>query len=242
MRVKVEPANEELLCRKRREDKWLVSADVATSLEARIAASMPLVRHGGRDVSRVASLYLDTDDHALSARALSSPHDCLKARVRAYLPDDGSACELVFELKRHLEGTSRKWRLRVDPGALIALCERELSTVAPAPLVQLLGRRPLQPVVAVTYLRRVYQEGETLRVTFDRDVAWHTPAPEMGDAVTRLVASPAPHAEGGLDQVVVEVKQTRGARPRAVREALSNEVRQLTFSKFAAALQHVRAG
>lgn len=241
MRVKVEPANEELLCRQRREDKWLVSAEVAETLEKRVAASMPLVRHGGREASRVASLYLDTDDGALSAQALSSPQDCLKARVRAYLDGDGGVDELVFELKRHVAGTSRKWRLRVDPSALQTMCEGGLATLAPATLVQRLGRRPLTPVVAVTYLRRIYQSGATIRMTFDREVAWYAPPPDVQDAIARLVATPTPVAQGGLEQVVVELKQTRGPTPRALREALSNETRQLTFSKFVVALQSVRA-
>lgn len=241
MRVKVEPANQELLCRQRREDKWLVAPDVAASLEAQVAASMPLVRHGGRDASRVASLYLDTADGTLSARAIQSPRDCLKVRVRAYLDEDGCVGELVLELKSHLAGTSRKWRLRVDPAAAVALCEGGLSTVAPAPLLQWLGRRPLQPVVTVTYRRRIYQADETLRVTFDREVAWRAPPLQVGEAVASLGAT-GTVAQGGLEQVVVEVKQTQGTTPRALRDALSKQVPQLTFSKFVFALRHLRAG
>ena len=240
MGPKLEQANDESLCRRRREDRWLLEEEAALALEGRIARELPLLRHGESDASGIASLYLDRPDGTLTARAIRSPHDCMKVRVRAYFTADGRLGDLVFEIKRHRRGATRKWRVRADREALAEICAGRLDEVRPedrGPLRRLLQGGALQPVVAVSYSRRVYQADEDLRVTFDRDVSWHAPPAALEEALALLAggALPAPH--GRLGQVVVELKQVSGPTPMSLAGALSGEARARSFSKFVAALR-----
>lgn len=239
VRRKAKSVNDEPLYRRRREHKWLVTPDDGRVVENAVARGVPLVRHAGSDESRVVSLYLDHEDGGLWRRAKASPGDCVKLRLRAYLSPEGTSDAFVFEIKQSAGGTTSKRRVGVDPASLALLCAGDFDALDPtlltAPQRALLARRALRPAVFVSYRRRVYQQDDRLRVTFDRDVAWHRPPGDVRAALLAVSRGLADTARGGLGRVVVEVKLAQGEPPAFLRDALGGRPRALGFSKFVAA-------
>lgn len=240
MRREAIPANDELLYRRRREEKWLVSSESGRVIEERVSAALPLFRYAGANESHVCSLYLDHEDGELAEAARFSPDDCVKLRVRSYLSPDGTGDRVVLEVKERKAGVTSKYRASVNAASLASLCAGDFDAVDPLLLSKsqraLLVGRVLRPSVFVTYRRRVYQGDPNLRVTFDRDVSWHGPPDDVAQAVALVTLGQLPTPRGGLGQIVVEAKQSSGVQPPFLARALGGETPTTTFSKFIAAL------
>jgi hypothetical protein len=189
--------DEGAVTRVRREFKLLLEPRAASAVEGALA------RRAEPECSRVTSVYFDRPGRPLSLRALSSPDDCLKIRTKEYSPDAwGSVPRVVVEAKRERRGLVQKDRLWVARGDLAALEARgELFSQ-----LQLLDAPDLEPVLAVTYARGVYQQETSWRVTVDREVAFHpvTSAQALGSEPLTLERLGAPVWQE--PRVVLEVK------------------------------------
>src|SRR5690606_20772023 len=118
----------------------------------------------------VGSVYLDRPDRALSRRVPSHPRDCLKLRTKEYPPRlaGHAGARVVLEAKRERRGITSKRRVWLPRSRLVAGEGGERRGLAGR-----LSRGVLEPVLAVSYDRWVYQPDAHWRVTMDRDVAFH---------------------------------------------------------------------
>ncbi|MBX5482165.1 MAG: VTC domain-containing protein [Myxococcaceae bacterium] len=214
--------------RLRHEFKLVMSVEAAMALCARLQAEAPATR------TEIVSVYFDGAGFPLTRRALAMPRDCLKVRLKEYAPDLGSAePRVVVEVKRERDGLTKKLRTWVAREELGALYERgELWTRLP--FSDTCG---LTPVLAVSYLRDVYQLSESWRVTVDQRVSFHRvdPAAALGPRPLRATGLDAPVS--CADGVVVEVKHLDEALPRWL-GALRAEA-TVAFSKFATGMRQL---
>lgn len=238
-------AEEGPLGRRRVEEKYLVSEAAATTIEALVAAHLAPRLWTPDGETQVTSIYLDREDGLLRALAARSAANGLRLRAKAYLPTaatDGPP-KCVLELKRHRDERSAKRRVWVSREALEEFCDLRLAQVPrelrPFGLVR--SRFRLLPVTVVSYLRRVYEDRDALRVTFDRSVRWHRPDPALLHAGASLARTALPEIVGGLDRVVVEVKHRDQPVPPWLVDALAGEERLRAFSKFVAGLAATEA-
>ena len=156
----------------------------ATELEALVEQHLPLrPRFHGERETIVRGAYLDLPDRSLTRRSLATPQDSQKVRYRHY--------ETPTLVRMTIEHNVLVWiEVKVRLGDLVTkervqfrgvLLPRLLARQEPPPddasaLAELLGRGPLEPVVAVSYRRLAFEHPEgNLRVTIDRDVAFQRP-------------------------------------------------------------------
>src|SRR5690606_38643991 len=148
--------------RARREVKLLLCNEEADLLTQRLLAAIqgPPPRGTG-----IVSVYLDRPDRSLSRRVLSHPRDCLKLRTKEYAPDlaTDARARVVLEAKRERRGITSKRRVWLER-SLLATAEG----AARRGLAGRLWRGALEPVLAVSYDRWIYQPGPRWRVTVDR--------------------------------------------------------------------------
>lgn len=222
------------LTRARREVKLLLSCEEAERLTQQLLTCLdgPPPRATG-----VVSVYLDTRDRALSRRVLSHPRDCLKLRTKEYAPDVGgsAAARVVLEAKRERRGITSKrrvWLARSDLAGAAGPARRGLAGR--------LIRGFVEPVLAVSYDRWVYQPHAHWRVTLDRDVAFHPVCRERALSADKLTAHHLEVPFARSDHTVMEVKFNEVARlPRWLIELA--ETRRCAFSKFTEGLRQQAA-
>jgi hypothetical protein len=193
----------------------------------------PLTRELSRAAApienRIVTIYFDSPDGALARRALEAPGDCVKIRAKRYHPDrSGHADHVVLEVKRERAGITSKervWVPRAEVAGALA------CRVAPA-----FGR--LDPAVATSFRRQVFQPCAGWRVTVDRDLTFHEAGWELlgADAAAWGALLPAPF--GAEPRVIVELKHGLDGLP-AWLAALA--ARAQPYSKFAAAIMQVAA-
>ncbi|MBI4563292.1 MAG: VTC domain-containing protein [Planctomycetes bacterium] len=199
------------------ESKYLLDPRRAEEVVARFSCAEP-ADYG------IVSLYLDRRDRALSWEALRKPERCAKLRVREYLPD-GSPFAWV-EIKRRVGEWREKRRFKIARALIPFLLEnRDLGPW----LQQVYGRTNgepgfrhaydlvrrtasggLIPVGTITVHRRVFAlDHPPLRLTLDRDVAYHAPPNHGGVSSDPLVPGPVLVRE---PRIIVEIKH-RGRFP-----------------------------
>jgi hypothetical protein len=213
----------------RREFKLLLSAAQAATLCERLALEE---QAGPPSPSSVTSIYFDQPGLPLAGRAISQPGDCVKVRTKEYFPDlqaPAAEARVVLEVKRERNGLTQKRRVWLPRRELAHAFGGGQSNLLPR------ARGTWLPVLAVTYVRQVFQRCEAWRVTVDRDVAFHAVDREQAFAWKRLgrEALGAPLLEE--PRVVVEIKHLRAALPRWL--ASLAQGREHCFSKFAVGMQ-----
>lgn len=189
----------------------------------------------------ITSVYFDWPGLPLAARALATPHNCLKIRTKEYFPDLGAQGEdrVVLELKRERSGLIRKRRAWV-PRRLLSEEGGQLrrgTLHRGGLLLPLIARGSLLPTLAVTYLREVYQRNEAWRVTVDTELRFYPVSTRVVLAARRI----GPHELGRPalteSRVVIEVKHL-GTELPAWLFALQG-ARARYFSKFASGMGHL---
>jgi len=156
----------------------------AAQLEAVIEQHLPLrPRFHGERETIIRGAYLDFADRSLTRRSLATPQDSQKVRYRHYetptlvrttVEHDVS---VWIEVKVRLGDLVTKERVQFR-GALLPrlLARQERLPDDASGLAELLGRGPLEPVVAVSYRRVAFEQpGGNLRITIDRNVAFQRP-------------------------------------------------------------------
>ena len=213
--------SEGAVTRLRREFKLLLPKEEAEALVARLRGETAPC------TTQITSVYFDRPGLPLTTRAHSTPEDCLKIRTKEYFPDLGGGARVVVEAKRERNGLTQKQRAWVDRSELQALYESG----------ELWGRVPLSdpgalaPVLAVSYLRDVYQRSETWRVTVDRDVSFHPIEVALALGSTRLEGTVLPAPFSREQGVVLEVKHLGHELPQWLAELRAK--RATKYSKFA---------
>ncbi len=214
--------DEGAVTRVRREFKLLLQTEEALRLEAALA------RYATAEHSRVTSVYFDRPGRPLSNKALSHPGDCLKVRTKEYVPDVwGPLPRVVLEAKRERRGLVQKdrlWLPRADLGAL----HQKGALFAELDLVE---ATDLEPVLAVTYARSVYQQESSWRVTVDRDVSFHPVDEALALGRERLTYERLAAPVWREPLVVLEVKHLGDGLPRWL-EGLKTHA-AARYSKFA---------
>jgi hypothetical protein len=201
------------ISRTRIELKYQVPID---DVEA-VVSEIPAER---REDYQVSTLYFDTPDRLLSCRALRTPYECTKVRVREY--QEGSP-DLWIEVKSRNGAWTQKWRLPVPRATL----ERRLVEGEPLDLdgmgkklsddreefkgardsLEGIIRGPLLPMGTVCARRRTFALFSTpIRFTVDERISYHLPPSESrssGLPGQGVLGGPLLHQEPGA---VVELK------------------------------------
>jgi hypothetical protein len=170
----------------------------------------------------------------LAWRALRTPEDCLKVRTKEYSPDLGAAGaqRVVLEVKRERHGVTQKRRVWVPRSQLRSVIRGS------AGLLPLIAGGRLQPVLAVTYRRYVYQSTRAWRVTVDRDIGYHPISPQLALSETTLTAERLEAPVFTDRRVVVEVKHLGEELPTWL-AALHPVSWRPAYSKFAEGMARV---
>jgi VTC domain-containing protein len=216
----------------RREFKLVLDAEALADLCARLSAEL-----GGYlpAPTRIVSVYFDKPGYPLTMRALHTPEDCLKVRTKEYSPDlgAGSVERVVMEVKRERHGVTQKRRVWVPRTHLQSVIRGS------AGLLPLIAGGRLQPVVAVTYWRHVYQATQAWRVTVDRAISFHPVTPQLALSERTLTVERLGPPLCTDRRVVVEVKHLGEELP-AWLAALRPGGRP-AYSKFAEGMARVHA-
>lgn len=234
-RLRVQPT---AILQVHRELKYRMDEHDAKELEKLVGQHVPLrPRFAGERETIVRGAYLDLPDRSLTRRSLATPQDSQKVRYRHYeaptlVRTTVEASVLVWiEVKVRLGDLISKERVQYR-GVLLPRLLAGLESPPPdaTALAQLLGRGPLEPVVAVSY-RRVAYEAPTgsLRITIDRDIAFQQP---RGPGLT---GPDVAHVDG----CIVEAKSST-VLPDWLAEALAGTPAS-GFSKFEAAVRALGA-
>ncbi len=208
------------LTRLRREVKVLLGPEEAAALVVRLAAEL-----GPPTVSRVSAVYFDGPGAPLARRALETPRDCVKIRVKAYRPDRLAGCgRVVLEVKHERDGVTTKDRRWLDRGAVRAA----LGSAQ-------LGPGPLAPLVATSYRRRVFQPCAGWRATLDDALRFHAAGWELFDDGAPRWPRALGAALAAESQAVLELKLGVDEPPGWLRDLALR--RATPYSKFAEAVR-----
>lgn len=208
--------------RLRREFKLLLDAATANAVSERLCASV------SPSTTAITSVYFDRPGYPLISRARATPGDCLKIRTKEYFPDEGSrGARVVLEAKRERNGLTQKQRLWINRASLWGLV-RQGALWKQLPLVE---AGALLPVMAVTYVRDVFQCSASWRVTVDRGVTFHAVTQDLAFGRRRLRSDLLGPPVSRERRVVVEVKHIGDELPPWLAELRSSAATH--FSKFA---------
>jgi hypothetical protein len=206
----------------RYERKFVVSEHAARAIRQFVEAYLPLDEHmvpGEQFGYRVFSLYLDTPSHALYRQSCDGIKNRYKLRIRFY---DNEPNSLAFlEIKQRKTETVHKLRASVSKQAAEAvlrgewigpeelLSPSETSARALAQFCECRDRIHAVGMAFISYRREAYVSpaAESVRVTFDRQIAGHPYDREMGLKV------PLDEAFVVVDGAVLELKYN-GRAPR----------------------------
>lgn len=185
--------------RLRREVKVIIRPDelpgLSRQLEAELEGACP-------PSTQITSVYFDRPGLPLWLRTIETPSDCLKIRTKEYFPDlSGAANRVVLEAKRELNGLTRKRRVWLQRARLGKVIEGGGMGVA-----RMITGGRLLPVLAVTYVRQVYQPTGDWRVTVDRELHFYRVTPRLALAPERLDPARLGPPAASEDRVVVELK------------------------------------
>jgi SPX domain protein involved in polyphosphate accumulation len=229
------------LVRDRMERKFVVSADEAEDLLARLPAFE-------RQDGWVTTVYFDRPDQRLTRRALASPSANVKIRLREYLTT-GDAPKSPFvwvELKERERLASRKHRFQLHKRLVERFLggELDLGTIltcqggTPSEAVEAVGRireaapGPLVPVGAVRYRRRSVQGGPAeARLTVDQEISYHRRPVDLYESVPALDREAVGPAAWEEPATVVELKYRATEPPRWCATLLRRFVSE-DYSKF----------
>lgn len=163
---------------KRREVKYLVSADVRARLEPLLAQHMVADEHGK---STICNVYFDTPLCLLTRRSIEHPQYKEKVRLRSY-GTAGQHTPAYLELKKKVDGVVYKRRIQTNaPLAMRFIREGDQRLIGDSQVArELTWTRnyygDLEPAVYVSYDREAFFAAgdRDFRVTFDQDIRWRS--------------------------------------------------------------------
>lgn len=219
--------------RLRREFKLVVSQREAAEVCARLHQELG----APPCATQITSIYFDRPGLPLARRAQTSPDDCLKIRTKEYAPDlsGGELPRVVFEVKRERNGLTRKRRVWLPRTELHEVLAPRRNVVSELP-----EDGAMIPVVAVTYVREVYQRSAAWRITVDRDIRYHAVDPAVALGSQKVSVERLGPTLGCEPRVVIEVKHLGAELPSWVESLRAG--RGTHFSKFAEGVARLSAG
>jgi hypothetical protein len=227
------------------ERKFVVPEHTAEAIRSFVSGYLPLDEHMTPDQPRgypVYSLYLDTPGRKLYQQSCDGIKNRYKLRIRFYdKKEDGPA---FLEIKQRTTETVHKWRAIVSKRAAAAMLHG--GWISPADLLnhgmasiralsEFCQRREqlkAEGAAFVSYIREAFvsQSAESVRVTFDREIAGRSYDPRMGLTV------PDDEAMVKVNGVVLELKYN-GRQPRWMHDlVISFGLQRLSFPKYVYAL------
>ncbi|MBN1441551.1 MAG: VTC domain-containing protein [Planctomycetes bacterium] len=247
---------------RRHEQKFEVGVAAAAFLREEISRNLPIFEfYEGYPHTCITTVYFDTDDQAFYEQAVRSYDDNFKIRVKeySYSHRDGGFLSLPYcyvELKRRIEGTVVKRRIRILKGDLNRLLAGDDlweavsggSSAADAAYLHAayqelrdhLSRFRVQPTSIVTYRRSVFQQSEQeLRITFDDDVAVYAPVDGLYSQLEALTPDTLPAPLRRYPKVILEIKCPSCQYPLWLQGALKNHCSK-RLSKFTTSIRFLR--
>lgn len=212
---------------RRREQKYLLSADQLQALEQLMAARMKPEKYWKSDVRNI---YYDTPDRRLIRRSLEGPVYKEKIRLRCYGPADGNK-EVFLELKKKYKGVVYKRRVSLTLDEAVRYMEDKQACLD----IGQIGREidyvkgfyaDLAPAMYLSYDRLAWKSPESdLRITVDRNIRYRQSQLDL-----KIPPSGEPLLEPG--QGLMEIK-TAEAMPLWLVDFLSqNRICKTSFSKY----------
>jgi SPX domain protein involved in polyphosphate accumulation len=225
----------------RYERKFVVPEHAADAIRHFVEAYLPLDEHMSPDEPfgyRVCSLYLDTPSYALYRQSCDGIKNRYKLRIRFYneLPESPA----FLEIKQRKTETVHKLRAvvskraaeRVLRGEWISpqelLSRGDTSARALAEFCECRDRLHAVGTAFISYRREAYvsPSAESVRVTFDRQIAGHPYHPDMGLTV------PIDEAFVVVDGAVLELKYN-GRAPRWMHDLVTHfALQRRSFPKY----------
>ncbi|HJQ80680.1 MAG TPA: polyphosphate polymerase domain-containing protein [Lacipirellulaceae bacterium] len=225
----------------RYERKFVVPEHAADSIRHFVESYLPLDEHmapGEPFGYRVCSLYLDTPGYALYRQSIDGIKNRYKLRIRFYSNSPDSPAFL--EIKQRKTETVHKLRAvvskraaeRVLRGEWISpkelLSPSDTSARALAEFCECRDRLHAVGTAFISYRREAYvsRSAESVRVTFDRQIAGHPYHPDMGLTV------PLDEAFVVVDGAVLELKYN-GRAPRWMHDLITHfGLQRRSFPKY----------
>lgn len=223
------------------ERKFVVSERTAEAVRSFVSGYLPLDEHMTPDQPRgyrVFSLYLDTPSRQLYRQSCDGIKNRYKLRVRFYdTKEDGPA---FLEIKQRTTETVHKMRAIVSKRAAETMLRGGWITPADllsngvasmrafAEFCQRREQMKAEGAAFVSYIREAFvsQTAESVRVTFDREIAGHPYDPRAGLAI------PEGEAVVKVNGVVLELKYN-GRQPRWMHDLVTAfGLQRLSFPKY----------
>jgi hypothetical protein len=212
----------------RREARLLVDPAEAAAVAARLARELALAP---AVPTAVTTVYFDGPGLPLARRALVSPTDSIRVRVKEYLPSRAPPGSVVLDVKRErgaMTTKDRRWISRSKVRSAVA--GEGQRGLPPVPELQ------LAPVAVAAYERRVYQRGDSWRVTVDHGLSFHRASWDLlgedAPPLRSLLGAP----EASVETVVLEVKYLGTDLPEWVGALV---LRAQPYSKFVDAMSRL---
>jgi hypothetical protein len=227
------------------ERKYVVSESAAEAIRSFVTGYLPLDEHMTPDQPRgyrVYSLYLDTPSRKLYQQSCDGIKNRYKLRIRCYdTKEDGPA---FLEIKQRTTETVHKYRAIVSIRAAAAMLRG--GWISPADLLNngVASMRALhefcrrreelkaEGAAFVSYIREAFvsQSAESVRVTFDREIAGRPYDPRAGLTV------PDDESMVKVNGVVLELKYN-GRAPRWMHDLVTSfGLQRLSFPKYVYAM------
>jgi hypothetical protein len=204
----------------RREIKLLLDDGEEDALAAALSRIAPPME------SCIVAVYFDSAAAQLAARLQRTPGDCVKVRAKAYAPDRSAiAGRVVFEVKHERGGLTFKERTWLPPAEIRALLASELAPTFGA----------LEPVLATSYRRRVFQASPSWRVTLDDALRFHAADWSLFERGARPWHAVLPPAFAAERRAIAELKHGPCGLPNWLAEL--GRARGTLYSKFAAGVR-----
>jgi hypothetical protein len=227
------------------ERKFVVSEHAAEAIRSFVSGYLPSDEHMTPDQPRgyrVYSLYLDTPSRKLYQQSCDGIKNRYKLRVRFYdKNEDGPA---FLEIKQRNTETVHKMRAIVSKQAAEAMLRGQWispvdllnqGVVSARALEEFCQRREqlkAEGTAFVSYIREAFvsRSAESVRVTFDREIAGRPYDPRAGLTV------PEDEAKVKVNGVVVELKYN-GRAPRWMHDLVTSfGLQRLSFPKYVYAM------
>lgn len=219
---------------RRREQKYMLSADQRQALEAAMRKYMEPDKYARSDIRNI---YYDTPDHRLVRRSLEKPAYKEKLRLRSYGTASGS--DTVFlEMKKKYKGVVYKRRVELPQGVAMDYMADKAARLDAGQIGREIDYfkdfyQTLQPSLYLSYDRLAWHSADdSLRITLDWNICYRTRDMDL---------SKEPGGEQLLPEgmSLLEIK-AEGAMPLWLAQLLSRaQIRQVSFSKYGTAYTRI---